>query len=254
MKIKILIAVLALEIMFGVVPVMAATDFSFSPVKVNTIEGKDFAVLVKSNPSGLDNYTTKMVINYPADLLEVNSFIFGENWMPLVQPGYSLIDNANGVLIKTGGYPFGYSSVVNFGTISFHAKKPGSGIVKIGSDSISYDANNNVINSSPSQFSFVIDAVPVVNPVVLTKPAKVGSTKLINDDSVKPIEKISEVVPIKSLEKNISEATVNQNGQASILDFSGSNNFKWFFLLLLLIILYLIYRYIKEIKKRRKRD
>jgi len=171
---KLITIIFAIGILFSAMPAMAATSFSFSPATVNVTEGKVFTVSVASNPNGVANYTTKMVVSFPADLLEVRAFTMGDNWMPLVQPGYNLIDNVNGSLIKTGGYPNpGYSSIVNFGTITFYAKKAGTGTVRVGTGSVSYDATNkNVIGTSPSIVSLVISTVPAVKTPVVTTPTK----------------------------------------------------------------------------------
>ena len=151
-------------------PVLAATIVSFSPANVSVSQGKTFNVAVAVNPQGVNNYTAKIQLDYPADVLEIKSFTLGSNWMALVQPGYDLIDNTNGVLIKTGGYPGGLSSSATFGTISFYAKKAGSGTIKVGSGALALDANNqNVLSGTPS-VSVVVTA-PVSAPATPQAPA-----------------------------------------------------------------------------------
>lgn len=203
MKKTILTIIFAAGLLFSATPAMAATNFSFSPVTVNVTAGNDFNVLVVSNPNGVANYTTKLVVNFPADLLEVKSFAFGDAWMPLAQSGYNLIDNTNGVLIKTGGYPAtGYSSSVAFGTISFHTKKAGTGVIKTGAGMVSYDGeNNNVIGTGSSQVSLIISAVPVKKaPTTVTTPQKPATT-------VTPAqpEKEAEVEPAPEEQPEITE-------------------------------------------------
>ena len=151
-------------------PVLAATIVSFSPANVSVSQGKTFNVAVAVNPQGVNNYTAKIQLDYPADVLEIKSFTLGSNWMALVQPGYDLIDNTNGVLIKTGGYPGGLSSSATFGTISFYAKKAGSGTIKVGSGALALDANNqNVLSGTPS-VSVAVTA-PVSAPATPQAPA-----------------------------------------------------------------------------------
>ncbi|MDP3004534.1 MAG: hypothetical protein Q8N43_03500, partial [Candidatus Azambacteria bacterium] len=99
----------------------------------------------------------------------VKSFNFGNSWMALSQTGYDLIDNTNGTLIKTAGYPGGLSSSATFGIVSFYAKKAGSGTIKLGNGSLALDANNqNVLSSSPS-VSVAVTA-PISVPAVPSAP------------------------------------------------------------------------------------
>ena len=95
--------------------------------------------------------------------------------MALAQAGYDSIDDARGVLIKTAGYPGGFFGPINFGTVSFLAKKPGNGIIKIGAASLVLDgANLNVFKDTFAQSSIEITSsqppaeqtVPLVKEVV----------------------------------------------------------------------------------------
>lgn len=118
-----------------------AATLGIYPSTGKTNVGKTFSVSVSIDPKSDKIYTAKTVVNFPADLLEVKSFTFSAGWLPLQQPGYDLIDNANGKLIKTGGYTAGLSKRANLGTITFYAKKAGtaeivggSGVLLLASD------------------------------------------------------------------------------------------------------------------------
>lgn len=166
-KTLLIIALTGLGIAVLAMPAMAITTVSFSPASVNVVSGKSFNLTIAVNPQGINNYTEKIELSFPADLLKVNSFSFGNSWMALSQTGYDLIDNANGILIKTAGYPGGISSSATFGTVTFYAKKAGSGTIKLGSGSLALDANNqNVLSGTPS-VSVAITA-PVSVPVPST--------------------------------------------------------------------------------------
>jgi hypothetical protein len=107
------------------------------------------------------------------------SFTFGSGWLALTQPGYDSIDNTNGVLIKTAGYPGGFSSSANFGTVSFYAKKTGSGTIKIGDSSLAFQASSqSAITGSGTSFAVTAPVVPVTPPIVtpLKKPVSVEAT------------------------------------------------------------------------------
>ncbi len=153
-------------------PAFAATSISFTPVNVSVRQGQTFTLTIGVNPQGVKNYTAKMELRYPADLLEVKSFTFAPNWMPLAQPGDDLTDNTNGVLIKTAGYPGGVSSAVTFGTVSFLAKKSGNGTVALNSNSFVLDANNQNILAGAS----VQTAVAISAPATIQTTPKTPTT------------------------------------------------------------------------------
>jgi len=185
-KILFTISLATLGVIVLAMPALAATTVSLSPASVNVVSGKSFNVVVAVNPQGASNYTEKIELDYPADLLQVKSFSLGSNWMALSQTGYDLIDNTNGKLIKTAGYPGGISSSATFGTISFYAKKAGSGTIKLGSGSLALDANNqNVLSGAPS-ISVAITA-PASVPAAPSAPAA-GTPAAPEQPAEQPIE------------------------------------------------------------------
>jgi len=123
------------------VPAMAATTASLSPVSVKAVAGRSFTLTVAVDPQGAGNYAEKLEIDFPAENLEVTSFVLSNNWIALPGSSYDVIDNTNGVLIKTAGYPGGILGAATFGTITFHTKKSGSGIIKIGNSSSAFEVN-----------------------------------------------------------------------------------------------------------------
>ena len=162
------ILIITLVIIGGIiltVPALASTLVSLSPANVSVTSGKRFNITISVNPQGVTNYTEKIELTYPADVLEVRAFNFGGSWMPLAQSGYDLIDNASGKLIKTAGYPGGLSSSAAFGTVSFYAKKTGNAVIKLGSGSLALDANNQNVLSGAPEISVTVSA-PVSTPAV----------------------------------------------------------------------------------------
>ena len=140
----------------------AATNIVLSKVVVEVVEGQNFTIGIALDPGDIKNYTAKIEAAYPSDLLEMNIFTFGEGWIQLNQPGYDLADAARGLLIKTGGYPTGFASTQTFGTISFSAKKAGSGVISVGGNSLVLDATNqNVLGGVPVQVRLTITKKPL---------------------------------------------------------------------------------------------
>ena len=178
MKKNILIITLAiLGALVLVMPTLAATTVSFSPASINNVvQGQSFNVTISVNPQGINNYAEKIELNYPSDILEVKSFSFGSTWMALTQSGYDLVDNTNGVLVKTAGYPAGFSSATAFGTVSFYAKKAGNGTIKLGSGSIAFEAGNqSALSGTPISFTITAPAVTTPKPTTSTKVAPLSN-------------------------------------------------------------------------------
>ena len=141
-------------------PALAATTFLLIPSNIDLAKGEDFTLEVIVNSEDIKNYTVKVELEYPSDLLEIKSFTFGSSWMILSQPGYDLIDNENGFLIKTAGYPGGFSEPVTFGTVLFLAKKTGNGIIKVGEDSLVLDVTNKNVLGLLTEVAVTITALP----------------------------------------------------------------------------------------------
>ena len=157
-----------LETIVLVTPVLAATTLLFAPANIDVAEGEDFTMRVVANPErGIKSYTIKLELEYPADLLEVKSFTIADNWMQLNQSGYDLIDNTNGLLIKTAGFPGGFSGPITFGTASFLAKKEGEGIIKVGEDSFVLDsASQDVLGGFLDETLVKIAALPPEEEII----------------------------------------------------------------------------------------
>ena len=149
----------------------AMTTVSLSPVSVSVEEGQTFNFAVSVNSQVVKSYMVKLEIKFPADILEVESSNFGNNWVQLSQPGYDLTDNTNGVLIKTAGYPGGLSSQADFETIVFKAKKSGASVIQITGNSLALNADNlNVITGLPMGISVAITQVISPTPETQTQP------------------------------------------------------------------------------------
>ena len=233
MKKTLLIILLgAFGIMVFIVPALATTSVSFTPVNMNVRQGQTFILTIGVNPQGVKNYTIKTELRYPADLLEVKSFTFANGWMPLSQPGYDLIDNANGVFIKTAGYPGGVSSAIIFGTASFLAKKSGNGIITLNNNSLALDAGNqNVLTGASAQTAVTISApvstktipktptTPVVPTTSVSESKKEKPTVLEEKPIVQPIvqEQITVLPPTESRSLLASLGSVITLGTNSII-------------------------------------
>lgn len=154
---------------------IASTNIALVPNTANVIAGQKVELVVYANSNGSRNGTVKVDISYPADLLSVSSFTQSPIWMSNTESGYDLIDNTNGTIIKTAGYPRGFSSIVPFGTITFTAKKVGVATVKITNDSLALDASGKNVFSGNSESIIDITARAVAD-VITTSTTTPGLT------------------------------------------------------------------------------
>ena len=190
--VKKLIFIAMLLFAFAAVPVLAATDFLLESTTIDIAEQGDFTLIVNIDPKGVKNYTAKLEMKYPTELLEVKSFVFAKGWMQLNQPGYDLIDNTDGLLIKSAGYPGGFSKLITLGTVSFSAKKAGKGIIRVGENSLALNADNqNVPKGILSETSITIKE-PILAPL---SEEEIISSK----EEITPLEEVeppaSEIAP-----------------------------------------------------------
>ena len=146
-----------------------ASSIILEPKVVVVRVGETFTLQVVIDPLGSSQYTTRFSITFPPDRLEVTSFVFGNNWLAVPQPLYDLLDNQRGRLIKTGGWPKGFSSPVSFGVITFRAKKAGDSVINVSSQSFILDATNKSTLTSRPQVRVVAVGGPLP-PVSTIEP------------------------------------------------------------------------------------
>lgn len=214
MKNKILIFAVTFVFFALATTAFAMTTVSLSPANVSVEEGQTFNLIVSLNSQTVKSYMVKLEIKFPADILEVESFNFGNNWVQLSQPGYNLVNNAGGVLIKTAGYPGGLSLQADFGTIVFKAKKSGTGAVQVTVNSEALNAESlNVMNGLPVQINFAVTQKPVVSPAPETVIPSTPKTEAQPITTIIPIlkENTATNLPVTE-EKTVQPTTVPQTG------------------------------------------
>lgn len=232
MKKYIAVTMVVAGILAGV-SALAATSITLTPTTVSVKVGETFTVPVSVNSQGVKNYTVGLKLNYPANLLQVKSFTFGDSWMALNQSGYDLIDNTNGVLIKTAGYPQGFSSNVQFGIVTFQAKKTGTGVIALASGTTAYDQLNQNVFIGYAQVAVSITApVATATPkatIAPTQPGKSPATEL--------------ATPTPSVEPSAQQATLLGNIESVFSLGTGS----WFVgLVVIIALIYGVYWLIKR--------
>ena len=189
---------LALFTLFVAVGAAQASTVQFTPLTVDVKAGQTFTMNVAINTQGVKNYTSKIVIDFPANVLKINSFTFNNAWMPITLTGYDAIDNTNGTLTKSAGYPGGFSNTTVFGTISFTAKKEGSGSMSVTGDSLSMGSSGQNLLTPTAPVTITVAAAPVPTPSATTltpstteTPATQNETpSTTNDSTTTPVDNV----------------------------------------------------------------
>lgn len=233
-----LIAGAAVAALFAPVLALAATTASLSPASANVVAGQKFNVTISINPQGTANYAEKLEVDYPADILEISSFTLGGSWLAMTASGYDSIDNTNGVLIKTAGYPGGFSSATAFGTISFSAKKAGSGTIEIGNTSLAFQSSaQSAITGTGTTFAVT---APVVAPAPTPTPTPTPEVKTpASKPTLKAIPAPSVTKPATTTESTSTQSVNNaslESQTASAGAPAGSGN-SWIWVLVAVVLL-----------------
>lgn len=151
-RFKILYFSCVLMLLFGFAQYAYAASFTLSPGSLELEKGNQYKINLNLSPGEDKVFTVKCDIMFPPELLEVTAFDLASGWMQLPTQGYDLVDNEEGRLIKSGGYPAGISENVLFGTVEFRAKKSAAGKIIIGGESFALDeTNENIL--SPAQYT-----------------------------------------------------------------------------------------------------
>ena len=132
---------------------VSAATITASPKAISVTSGETFSVRYSVDPQAEKIYTVKIMLGFPAKLLKATSVQFASGWMPLSEPGYDLVDSANGILIKTAGYPAGISAPTLFATVRFQALGNATSTISMQNGSLALDAGSTnalMASSSPS--------------------------------------------------------------------------------------------------------
>jgi hypothetical protein len=120
------------------------TKVIFIPTKITNTEGEDIEVTIGVSPEkDTRNYTVRFELQYPKDLLQFKSVEYAKGWIEVKdKDNYDKIDEKNGILIKTVGFPGGFKEKQILGTIKFTAKKTGTENIIFKDTSFSLNSRN----------------------------------------------------------------------------------------------------------------
>ncbi|RLC36579.1 hypothetical protein DRH29_04285 [candidate division Kazan bacterium] len=149
---KIQTTVIFVAALFLLVPfVVNAASVVMSPTEISIEPEETFAITLTANPGVSTVYTTGVNISFDADVVEVTGFSFSSNWVEVKQSGYDVVDNESGVLVKTAGYPGGFSSPKVFGVVTLRSKSEGDAEFNLTNESLMLDETSSDIYVAASE-------------------------------------------------------------------------------------------------------
>ncbi len=225
---KILLGICILLVGLAAAAPAEASSVVFTPNVIAVQVGRTFTLPVVVDPAGKPQYTVRLALTFPPDLLEITSFTFDPNWIAVPQPHYDLIDNKRGELIKTAGFPKGFSSPISFGTITFKAKGAGDNRIVVETQSFMLDASDKSTLESRSQVRIVITEgqPPKTSSIALLPNLPPGETNLF-DVTLDSAGLSSSVAPGESVAFSVKLVNLGSQRRADVtlsyrlLDSSG---------------------------------
>jgi hypothetical protein len=117
-----------------------ASTLSVTPTTVNVTAGQTVSLTVTAQGGTATLVTIDAQLSYTASILQPVSFNFAPTWIPLTQTGYDQM--SGGTVIKTGGYPGGFTGNKVLGTLTFTATHSGVATVSVTNGSLAYDQSS----------------------------------------------------------------------------------------------------------------
>ena len=156
----------------------SASTIDLSPTTVSVSNGQTVTVTLSVDAGTANVSSVESSISYPANLLTPSGFTLAPSWIALTQPGYDQM--SGGTVIKTAGYPGGFTGVKAFGTLSFTAIADGTATIAVNGSSIAYDGSNqNTISGTQGSATVTVsEAAPAVtSPATPVAPATTTGTQ-----------------------------------------------------------------------------
>lgn len=210
-----------------------ASSVLLNPINVSVTKGQIFTIAVTVDPAGAKIYTVKSVINYPSNILEATAFTFVEGtpaWIPLSQPGYDSM--TAGEVIKTAGFPGGFTAQQKLGTITFRAKESGTASIMVSPSSLAYDAQSkNTLSGTQGSVAAIVSAPAVAVPQKTesqSRQQQTPQTTTVVKDVVPTVTSVSEeekATTTDIVEETVGIAVVDQVAAVGFLD---TIPFQWF--------------------------
>lgn len=131
---------------------------------VTLAPGQSVNLTIVVDPGGTA-YTAKVGLSFTPGLVSVSNFSPASGWLPVTQPGYDSVDNAQGSFVKTGGVAGGFSAPKVFGTVTLTATGEGSATVTVnGATQVLNSSNQNTFSGGNSAMLLIRAPAPTLSP------------------------------------------------------------------------------------------
>lgn len=169
-----------------------AATLTLSAGTVEVIAGESVSIAVGADAGDEKLVTVKAALSYPPELLEFVSFSFATGAFALSQPGY---DSAGeGALVKTAGFPGGFTGIRPFGTAVFRARSVGTAAISASSDSLLLNTQgvNRLTETETLTLAIAALAAPL-SPAPLPQSAELTPAADAPATSFTPTTSVSEI-------------------------------------------------------------
>lgn len=150
---------------------------NLSPPSGEFVPEKNFSVNIGISPNGQNFDTARIVLKYPASLLEITSFSFGPAFS--IPSGENNFDNSAGIFTYGAGIPEGASENTLFGTITFSPKSEGDAIISLDSESLILSAGENIFNGVLASAPYALK-----KPLIIAEPKTIKAPPAVNKNPV----------------------------------------------------------------------
>lgn len=174
-----------------------AASLTLAPDTVTSKVGETFTLTITADPAGTKSYTTRANVTFDASSIEFMSFSFAPKWIALSQTGYDTEDNVKGIVVKTAGYPSGFTASTILGTATFRVKATGSSAITITSDSLALDANGkNLIIGTQGSTRITVSAPATTSVTPVSAPVITGTASTEEDGTTTEISSADQVAAV----------------------------------------------------------
>lgn len=125
-------------------PAASAATLDTAPAKLTVTTGEQVSVVIDVIPQKNERvYTAQVELRYPSDLFTFQTIAYNNEWIPVIRSEYDEATKGDTVIVKTAGYPGGFTDRKVFAVATFVAKRAGTGSITFGENSFVLDASNN---------------------------------------------------------------------------------------------------------------
>lgn len=120
-----------------------SVSFDRSFIRSNIKSSIPIKVYVEA-PEGKMAYTVSVMVEFPAQKIKIESWEYASDWISLPKEEYDVINNQAGFMIKTAGYPNGFTGkkLLGIATVSSTGY---TGEIVVGGKTFMLDENGNNI-------------------------------------------------------------------------------------------------------------